>query len=203
MEDWVQRALAKWPNVPALFGWLSLDRRGRWLIRGEVITRPQIIETIDRNYAADDYGRWYFQNGPQRGYMALNYAPWILRSTNDVQALETHTGLAVQCIEGVYLDEHGNLLLRTEHGPALLADTELDWALQRLRIGQGAVDETSLQAALELPSGSMTRLSLAHQGRSLPVCRLDEAQVPIHFAFEREPRPREGERVSRSEAAPD
>ncbi|MDB5974431.1 MAG: hypothetical protein JWR07_1191, partial [Nevskia sp.] len=48
MEDWVQRSLARWPNVPALFGWLALDRRGRWLIQGELISRPQIIETINR-----------------------------------------------------------------------------------------------------------------------------------------------------------
>ena len=26
MEDWVYLALEKWPNVPALFGWLGLDR---------------------------------------------------------------------------------------------------------------------------------------------------------------------------------
>jgi hypothetical protein len=64
MEDWVHKALARWPDVPALFGWLSLDRRGRWRIRGEVITRPQIVDTINPNYAADEHGRWYFQNGP-------------------------------------------------------------------------------------------------------------------------------------------
>ena len=44
MEDWVHRALARWPNVPALYGWLGLDRRGRWLIRGETISRPQIVD---------------------------------------------------------------------------------------------------------------------------------------------------------------
>ena len=75
MEDWVLRALAKWPDVPALFGWLSLDRRGRWYVRGEPISRPQIIDTIGRNYAADEQGRWYFQNGPQRGYVSCETAP--------------------------------------------------------------------------------------------------------------------------------
>ena len=79
MEDWVLRSLARWPDVPALFGWLGLDRRGRWLIRDEIISRPQIIDTIARNYAADEHGRWYFQNGPQRGYMQLEHAPLVLR----------------------------------------------------------------------------------------------------------------------------
>ena len=50
MEDRMQRALARWPNVPALYGWLSLDRRGRWRIQGEIITRAQIIDTISANY---------------------------------------------------------------------------------------------------------------------------------------------------------
>ena len=28
MDESVIRALAKWPNVPAVYGWLSLSRRG-------------------------------------------------------------------------------------------------------------------------------------------------------------------------------
>src|SRR5262245_55155172 len=46
MEDWVHRALKRWPNVPALYGWLRLDRRGRWLIQGETIGRTQIVDVI-------------------------------------------------------------------------------------------------------------------------------------------------------------
>ena len=47
MEDRMLRAMARWPNVPALYGWLLLDRRGNWHVRGERITRPQIIDTIN------------------------------------------------------------------------------------------------------------------------------------------------------------
>ncbi len=203
MEPWVERALAKWPNVPALFGWLSLDRRGRWLIRGQIITRPQIIETINRNYAADDHGRWYFQNGPQRGYMALDYAPWILRVSPDADKLETHTGLPVRHIRQALLDEHGSLLLVTEHGPGLLADNELDWAMQRLRCSDVPVDEESLAGALALPDGAPTSLVLELEDTSMPVIRMNEATVPSALGFERDPQPREGERSSRSEAAID
>ncbi|TMH99667.1 MAG: DUF2946 family protein, partial [Betaproteobacteria bacterium] len=28
MDELVARSLAKWPNVPAVYGWLALDRRG-------------------------------------------------------------------------------------------------------------------------------------------------------------------------------
>ena len=53
MDDRMMRALARWPDVPALYGWLSLDRRGRWCIQGELITRPQIIDTIGPRLVAD------------------------------------------------------------------------------------------------------------------------------------------------------
>src|SRR3546814_4722559 len=92
VEDWVQRALARWPNVPALYGWLRLDRRGRWLIRDEPISRPQIIDTINRNYAADARGCWYFQNGPQRGYMRSE------EHTSELQSL-MRISYAVFCLK--------------------------------------------------------------------------------------------------------
>src|SRR5262249_44783036 len=95
MEAWVERALKRWPNVPALYGWLRLNRRGRWLIQDETITRWQIIETINKNYAADERGRWYFQNGPQRGYMKLDCAPFVLRVSSADGKLWTHTELSV------------------------------------------------------------------------------------------------------------
>jgi hypothetical protein len=188
--------MSRWPNVPALFGWLALDRRGRWLIRGEVITRPQIIETIDRNYAADEYGRWYFQNGPQRGYMALAYAPLVLRTDTGGDSLQTHTGKPVAQPTQAFLDEEGSILLTTEHGPGLLADTDLDWALSRFEGAAGAVDEAQLAQALALPSGAATSLSLRIAAVRLPLVRLDTAAAPSALGFVRDPQPREGERWS-------
>ena len=188
MEDWVRRALAKWPNVPALYGWLGLDRRGRWLIRGEPITRPQIIDTINRNYAADERGCWYFQNGPQRGYVQLAYAPLILRRVDDSEVLWTHTGRRVDRPERAWLDEEGSLLLQTEHGPGLLDDAELDWALQRLRGADGsAVDEDCLADALQRPAGADAGLSWLLGDTRLAVRRLDAAGVPDALGFVREP----------------
>jgi hypothetical protein len=189
--------------VPALFGWLSLDRRGRWFIRGELISRPQIIETINRNYAADEHGRWYFQNGPQRGYIALEYAPLVLRQPDETQALSTHTGLDVSTIEKACLDEEGAILLLTEHGPGVLADTDLDWALQRLFEAEAAVDEGAIERALRLPSGTTSALVLQWGSASLPVLRLDRAAMPQALGFVCDPQPRDGERVTRSEVAQD
>lgn len=189
MEDWVNRALARWPNVPAVFGWLALDRRGRWLIRGEPITRPQIIDTINRNYAADARGRWYFQNGPQRGYVTLACAPLVLSASADGAALQTHTGERITAASAAFIDEEGSILLQTAHGAGLLLDSELDWALGRLSRRQGALDDTALAAALERPSGTITDLTLDFGARPLPLMRLDQADAPARLGFVRDPQP--------------
>lgn len=198
MEDWVLRAMARWPDVPALFGWLGLDRRGRWLIKGEPISRPQIIDTINRNYAADAHGRWYFQNGPQRGYIRLEYAPLLLRAAADGEGLEAHTGFPVQEVRRAFLDEEGSLLLLTELGPGLLADADLDWALQRLECGGAAADEAVLAEALALPSGATTALRLLVYAKELKLERLNAALAPEVLGFVREPQPLAGENGSNS-----
>ena len=196
MEDWVHRAMARWPNVPALYGWLSLDGRGRWRIQGETISRPQIIDTFNRNYAADERGRWFFQNGPQRGYIALARAPLVLRAEDD-GSLWTHTGEPVTGVSAVWLDEQGGLWFATAQGPAALADQDGDWALQRLRLKGKAVDEAGLAAALALPSGSATALTLQVEGERLAVTRLDAGEAPTVLGFVREPQPLPGEKSSR------
>jgi hypothetical protein len=198
MEDWVTRAVQRWPNVPALFGWLKLDRRGRWLIRGETISRPQIIDTINANYACDEHGRWFFQNGPQRGYMELDYAPLILRASADGTRLSTHTGLEVTAPSHAFLDETGALVLQTEHGPGLLEDSDLPWALERLSQDHRPIDDTHLEVALALPSGESTRIEFQINAVRLPLIRLDSSKLERRLNFVRDPQPRDGERVSTS-----
>ena len=100
MDDVVIRAMAKWPNVPAVYGWLALDGRGQWSIRSaaeagfERVANAKLIEFIGRNYHHDEQGRWYFQNGPQRVYVNLDYTPLVYRIARaHPLSLETHTGL--------------------------------------------------------------------------------------------------------------
>lgn len=196
MDEWVLKALKRWPNVPALFGWLSLDRRGRWLVQGETISHPRIIEAINRNYAADEHGRWYFQNGPQRGYMQLASTPLIVFVGEDGDHLVTHSGLVVDQVRAAYLDEEGALVLMTEQGPAEVAGPDLQWALDRLSTSGKAVDDDSLAAALELPSGSDTTIMMRIGSSDLRLRRLDFSQAPSALGFDRTPAPREGEKVA-------
>ncbi len=83
-------AIAKWPDVPACYGWLSLDRRGDWRLQGERVTHRGLIDFINRQYAGDETGCWFLQNGPQRVFVSLAATPWIFR--NDGDRLASHTG---------------------------------------------------------------------------------------------------------------
>ena len=200
MDSWVEKAMARWPNVPALFGWLGLDRRGRWLIKGEPITHPRIVETINRNYGVDQHGRWYFQNGPQRGYIALSYAPFVLRR-EDEHTFATHTGLRVESVSRAFVDEEGTLALLTEHGLGEVQGSDLEWLLGRLTLHGAALSENDIEALLAIPSGERSEAHLELQSARLPLERLDAADAPTVLGFCREPQPLVGERVS--SGAPD
>lgn len=141
MDPQVIASMARWPDVPAVHGWLSLTEAGQWRLHplgnalehltapGEPITSPQVTAFIDRNYAADSDGQWYFQNGPQRVYVRLDAAPFVLHLASDASStatkLRTHTGLDVGSVTACYVDEKGRLYLDTDRGPALLAGRDL------------------------------------------------------------------------------
>jgi hypothetical protein len=122
MDELVARSLAKWPNVPAVYGWLSLDRRGNWRIKGEKITNRALREFIDRNYEPDEKGCWYFQNGPQRVYVSLAYAPLVLHYEGE--ALIDHCGRSFPAGER-FLDDEGSLLVSGAGTVGLLDDRDL------------------------------------------------------------------------------
>ena len=203
MDDIVIRAMAKWPNVPVVYGWLALDRRGQWAIKGaslggamdadagfDPVTNPKLIEFIGRNYAHDDAGRWYFQNGPQRVYVKLDYTPLVYRITRaHPLAFETHTGVACADLRAAYMDEAGNLLLVTEHGPGLLLDRDLPRGLEALSYADGHVlEEEQLLALIE--AGSDAAGVYFNTGdASLPLELLRADEVPQRLGYVRVPRP--------------
>jgi hypothetical protein len=122
MDAVVAQAMAKWPNVPAVYGWLALDRRGNWLIKGERIANRALRDFIARNYEADDAGQWYFQNGPQRVYVALAYTPLVVHYEGD--ALCDHCARPFRP-EISYVDDEGSVLMQGGGTIALLDDRDL------------------------------------------------------------------------------
>lgn len=156
MDAQVISAMARWPDVPAVYGWLSLSESGQWRLHpggdaaqrtdtpGEAITSPQILAFMDRNYAADDRGCWYFQNGPQRVYVRLDAAPFIAQTASDTATgklkLRTHTGLDLREIDALYLDAAGRLYVNSDRGPALVAGRDLPALLDAMTVVDDGVN---------------------------------------------------------------
>jgi Protein of unknown function (DUF2946) len=142
MDEIVVRSMAKWPDVPDVYGWLSLDRRGNWLIKRERIGNQALREFICRNYASDSRGRWYFQNGPQRVFVRLAYAPLVVHFEGD--ALFDHCGRPFEARQ-TYQDEEGSVLMEGRLGLGLLDDRDL------ARFA-GQAEELPSLVGLELPT---------------------------------------------------
>jgi len=202
MDDIVVRGMAKWPNVPAVYGWLSLDRRGQWLIKGERISNPLVTEFIGRNYARDERGCWFFQNGPQRVFVVLDFAPFVYRVVSpegSPLALETHNGKAVSAVAGAWIDEKGTALLETEHGMGVVHDRDLDRLLPHLTDAAGAaLAEDALDELMNrVQRGREAPLWLRFGGAGARVLPIRSETVSQRFGFCARPEPPVGEEVCR------
>src|SRR5262245_46075055 len=123
MDAMVVAAMAKWPNVPAVFGWLSLTARGEWRIKGQPIDNEAIRDFISRNYCNDGCGNWFFQNGPQRVYVSLELTPLVYR-LDEFGRLIAHTGAHPHEVRQVFADRDGRLYFETDLGPGALDDRD-------------------------------------------------------------------------------
>ena len=187
MDESVIRAMTKWPKVPAVYGWLSLDRRGAWRLKGETIPNRAVVEFIGRNYASDRQGRWYFQNGPQRVFVDLAYTPWVY-SLDGRGALVTHTGRDCGAIARVWLDEAGTMILLGDPGPGVVDDRDLMVLSDRLvdRRGRSIEDECVARLIASQP-GSEPEIRLEYLGARIRLERIDSGAVAELLNFD--PRP--------------
>lgn len=194
MDPSVKDAIARWPDVPAVFGWLSLDARGRWRLHpqglaaqggpGESITNAQILGFINRNYEHDDAGRWFFQNGPQRVYLRLDAAPYVLRLSDDSRTLVTHTDAAVETVSGWWLDDAGQLYAMTPQGPGIVQDRDLPALLDRLAADSGA---PLLDVLDGLAPEQTIRIALPGTYPDAPLRLIDQADVAVTLGFQANP----------------
>ncbi len=163
MDDIVKQAMAKWPNVPDCYGWLGLDARGNWYLRdaeaqaqgrfasgqpgakGSLLLHAGFIAFIQRNYASDRQGQWFFQNGPQRVYVELQATPWVWR-VGAHGALTAHDAQPAQ-YQCALMDEDGWLYLQTTLGFGLVHTQDMEGAAQAVEAGQWTL-QTALRADL-------------------------------------------------------
>jgi len=208
MDEIVKRAMQKWPNVPNVFGWLRLDRRGNWLVKSrtardgdpvfERITNAAVIEFIGRNYQPDERGRWFFQNGPQRVFVTLDHTPLVYRLGATGAGIEAQTGATPRALRGAWLDDAGHFLIESELGPGVMLDRDLPAVEERLIDGNGApLDEPALEALLagraESGSAYLDLTGMALDVTRIAVERIASAALPDRFGFDPAPRPAPGE----------
>ena len=200
MDDIVKQSIAKWPNVPHCHGWLGLDARGNWRMRderaqhqklaGDKIVHTALLGFIGRNYAHDERGCWYFQNGPQRVYVNLEATPYIAR-TDAAGGFVLHTGQVVEHVDAAFLTEAGELILQSGDCVAQLDDRDFVQAMGALELemsGKGgqAVGDEDLLAWLDGAAGTLV---LRHHAQAIEVQRILHADVAGRFGFVRLPEP--------------
>lgn len=190
MDELVKQALAKWPNVPHCYGWLGLDARGHLRMRdqqaqqqqlpGDKIAHAALLNFINRNYAEDERGCWFFQNGPQRVYVNLEATPYIARS-DPQHGFVLQTGAPLEQIEQVYWCDDGMLILRQGDVVAQVDDRDISQVLDALHVDGQVASDDDLLAWLENGQGN---LMLLHDGKEIAVQPLAYASVPLTFGFQ-------------------
>jgi hypothetical protein len=195
MDDIVKQAMAKWPNVPHCYGWLALDARGNWRMRdeaaqqadsaGDKLNNATLVGFINRNYAHDDAGRWYFQNGPQRVYVNLEATPYVAR-TDPAQGLVLQTGAPLASIERLYLTEVGVAIVQAGEIVAQVDDRDVAQLFEALELNGQAPGDEALLRWLDDGAGA---LILRWRGQAVPVERIERDTLPERFGFVRTPAP--------------
>ena len=194
MDDIVKQAMAKWPNVPHCYGWLRLDARGVFRMRDEVaqknasagdpIRHTSLLAFIYRNYASDEHGAWFFQNGPQRVYVDLETTPFIAR-TDTQENFVTQDGLALKNIHTVWLSDQGSLLFQNATQIAMLDDRDIAACLSQFRLNGVVCSDAELLNWMRQPTEAC---GFMVGGEVLPVKFIKSAVIAQQFGFEQKPR---------------
>jgi hypothetical protein len=196
MDKQVLLAMAKWPDVPHCYGWLGLDARGAWRIRdqraqeqgllGSKITNAALRGFIDRNYQADDEGRYFFQNGPQRVYVELQSTPYVAHSDPQLGWV-LHTGMVLKKCDAVWMIEEGSLVLQSADVLAKIDDRDMIDALACIYINN---EQATDQYLLDWLRGRQQEaLTFLFQQQAIPIVRTSLVELANTYPFVRHPKP--------------
>lgn len=197
MDEIVKAALQKWPNVPHCYAWLALDARGTWRMRdertqalnlpGDKIRNEALVGFINRNYQHDQQGRWFFQNGPQRVYVDLEATPHIAHTTLE-NSFVLHTGVAMKCIDDIFLSAEGQLFLHADDTLAQVDDRDLAACLGKLEVSGRPASDQELMTWLQGIVGAPSVRFAVSENKSLKVQRGELNQLMNQFGFVSTPR---------------
>jgi hypothetical protein len=106
--------------------------------KGSVLKHEKLIEFIHRNYAADDKGQWFFQNGPQRVYVELELTPYVWRLDENFMPV-AQTGEITQAL-ACLVDENGRVYLKTPLGLGLVHTMDVGQVAEALEQGRWSLE---------------------------------------------------------------
>ena len=149
---------------------------------------------MNRNYAAQPNGAWYFQNGPQRVYVRIDAAPLIIRVDPATHTLTTHNGLLIRTVTQWYYDETGQLYAKTDCGPGRIDDRDLLILSEVLQSDEGRSLFEALEASPPVPGDQIkTLLDPHHRFMSLStpaaLVELASSDLPHTLQFIQNPGP--------------
>ena len=204
MDEQVLRSLIKWPNVPDCYGWLALDRRGQWRMRdefaqqnglsGQVIDHAALKEFITRNYACDNAGRYFFQNGPQRVFISLTSTPWIARIIPGEDAPKIITQCQTEINPSAALsDENGNIYIAGSIKQNICKDLATQQFETEDCLGIALLHDHDLDQFSELAKLREEACSFGGswnwQGKQLTLDPIHSGELSKRFEFIKDPKP--------------
>lgn len=198
MDALVRAALARWPNVPDCYGWLALDGRGRWRLgeKRETITHAPMIDFIGRNYQSDGAGHWFFQNGPQKVFVTLDWTPfvWRIHAAPSGWSLIDHVGGRASTPDEVSLVDGMRFVIRAGDRVGVVHDHDGALLLGQLRHPDSTPfsDEALahwLEEAQEKGTPEAAALTWPSRKTLFPLALLTRSEMAPHFRFVGQPQP--------------
>lgn len=107
--------------------------------KGSVLRHEKLVAFIHRNYASDEKGQWFFQNGPQRVYVELETTPYVWRLDENFIPM-AQTGEVTQVLT-CQMDEVGRVYLKTHLGFGLVHTLDVGRVADALEQGRWALME--------------------------------------------------------------
>lgn len=161
---------------------------------GKVIDHVALNECICRNYAHDQAGRYFFQNGPQRVFIALAATPWIARMIPG----EQHPQLLTQCQSAMtptsaLSDEQGNIyIVGTVEQTVFESADQQQFSIKVMPsvalLHDHDLDQFSELAKLREEACSFGGSWLWH-GQQLPLDPIHSDELSQRFGFIKNPQP--------------
>ncbi len=180
-----------WPRNPQIFGWLSLDPRGQWRIKGKKINNVKLIKFISKNYRKDNHGRYYFQNGVQQVFVSFFQTPYVINvfEVNPLN-LQTHNGIIIDNIKKVWFGKDLKIFIETASILASVDDRDT------LFIYENIIDINGNRISeMDLPEGFLANDGLpsfdiyfSYQGKQIQVAR-DFEMTFLSDQFQTTPKP--------------